>query len=119
MRRRVCVVVAVLVGLWWLVAGIGLLLIPTLQSASCAGVVAQWPGDIVELAGSSPGWQGVPADHCVEISPNLPNRATDLGAAPAVHHEVASYAWPLWGFGMLLLVALVAALWRPHHGTTA
>ncbi len=121
-HRVLAILSAVLFGLF--VAQAAILLAASVPHTSCAGVVALYPGETVEMAGSN--WVGIPADHCVETSPNLPNRATDRGLAPTSHegegwvvYRLALGAWLAWSLAMLLLAAAVAAIPRRRRdGTT-
>ncbi len=115
-------IAAALFGLF--VVGGVVALVGAWPSTSCAGVApTHSSSDKVELAGSSPGWKGVPGNDCVEvISADNPPRAYDLGPAPVIHSgtgwdyaRLAIVAWIAWTLAMTLLALAVAKL--PSHSS--
>lgn len=84
---------------------------------SCAGVSAKYTNQgPVKLAGSSPGWKGVPADNCVQLTASG-DRAYNLGPAPSsyggetwTYVRVGVAGWIAWTLAMTLLALAVVTL---------
>jgi hypothetical protein len=68
MAHRVLAAIAAILFVVFVVVGI-VTLTRIWPHYSCAGVSAKYTSQgPVELAGSSPGWKGVPADNCVQLT---------------------------------------------------